>query len=144
MLIFRLRAAYLGLLWVVETWRCAGEEVRLGNADCPYVCQCLLFAIPYKTVPSCLSHRILFHFGVSQDSCGAPWALSLQWDIFCQASFSSFLGMEYGETPNPNSWVQRGVFAVLHWENGLDFLHFQGECYGLGSFGALEVKIPSF
>lgn len=59
-LIFRLRAAYLGLLWVVETWRCAGKGVRLGNAVCPYVCQCLLFAIPYKIVPSCLSHQILF------------------------------------------------------------------------------------
>lgn len=52
--------------------------------------------------------------------------------------------MEYGETPNPAPGWRGGVFAVLHWENGLDCLYFQGKWYGLGSFGALEVKIQSF
>lgn len=144
-LIFRLRAAYLRLLWVAETRKMNVQAKKcdqgmLLGPKCVSVCS-LLF--PIKLCLHLWATKSFSILELVRTPCGIPWALSLQWDICCQ---------QIQHLPRHGMWwnsqtgsrVKRGVFAVLCWEDGLDFLCFQREWCDLGSFGALEVKFQSF
>lgn len=113
-----------------------------GNAVGPHVCQCLLFAIPYKTVPSSSSNPVLYHSGISQDclwnNLGSVFAVGYLLPGLIQHLPRH--GMWWNS--QTSSRVKRGVFAVLHWENGLDFFTFPERMVWFGFFWYSGSKIP--
>lgn len=116
---------------------CRNKEMCRERSEIRECCQapCVsVFALccSYKTVPSSLSHQVLFHFGGSQECLWSTLGSVSAVGYLLPGLIQHLPRHGIGWNSQTSSGVNRGVFAVLHWENSLDFLHFQWEWYGLG------------